>query len=196
MGVWVWRESHPPTYSYPYQTNTVLIGPSHHGTRTIVQPCWPLSLTPVSSFTWQTVWSMLLAYQKARLSAFNVVTYKEDKIINFINFILRVADRCSRKSLAHPLRCFFFFFFSRGRDARWPVKPQRKRKQERGSCQGARRVWKYSEVKEVQMLSSEKPVPREPVCTVTERERKTWDGTTAFSSGCVVCSYNRLIHYY
>lgn len=108
MGVWVWREA--STNSYPYQTNTVSIGPSHHGTRTIVQPCWPLSLTPVSSSTWQTVWSMFLAYQKARLSAFNVVTYKEDKIINFINFILGVADRCSRKSLAHPLRRSFFFF--------------------------------------------------------------------------------------
>lgn len=108
------EERDPPTYSYPYQTNTVLIGPSHHGTRTIVQPCWPLSLTPVSSATWHTVWSVLLAYQKARLSAFNVVTYKEDKIINFINFILRVADRCSHKSLAHPLRCSLFFFFQEG----------------------------------------------------------------------------------
>lgn len=193
MGVWVWREA--STNSYPYQTNTVSIGPSHHGTRTIVQPCWPLSLTPVSSSTWQMVWSMFLAYQKARLSAFNVVTYKEDKIINFINFILWVADRCSRKSLAHPLRRSFFFFLKRDR-CPLACQASKEEKTRRGSCQGARRVWKYSEVKEVQMLSSEKPVPREPMCTVTERERKTWDGSTAFSSGCVVCSHNRLIHYY
>lgn len=181
MGVWVWREA--STNSYPYQTNTVSIGPSHHGTRTIVQPCWPLSLTPVSSSTWQMVWSMFLAYQKARLSAFNVVTYKEDKIINFINFILWVADRCSRKSLAHPLRRSFFFF-SRGTDARWPVKPQRKRKQdgavvrEQEECENTARWRKYK------CWAQRNQSPVSP-CAPLQREREK-HGMEALHSAQVV----------
>lgn len=180
------QASQPPIYSYPYQINTVLIGPSHHGTRTIVQPCWPLSLSPVSSSTWLSVW----APQKAWLSAFNAVTYKEDKIINFINFLLRVADQCGHESpgsSSSPL-----LFWAAEMPAGLSSLKGRENKSgavvgEQEECENTTRWSKYK------CRARRNRSPVSPCAAL--RGEKNRDGSFAFSSGCAVCSHNRCIYF-
>lgn len=104
-------------------TNVILIGPSHHGTKTMVQSPWPLVCFPagtsvcLSSPTWLTGWSILQHFKnRGRLCLYvyrtveAVQTIMQKTDLNaFIRLFLNMAEPCG-KPLAHHVHLSFSLF--------------------------------------------------------------------------------------